>query len=104
MPHAVGMLPITVASQVKSGVIPDCARKTAALGLAMIQRRFGPPLGTFAGRSAMRTADPPPSPLHLKTVSREWRSEERRVGKECRWRWGADLEEGRVEGEGWERR
>src|SRR5207249_2608331 len=36
------------------------------------RRRFGPPLGAFAGRSAMRTADPPPSPLHLKTVSREW--------------------------------
>src|SRR5437867_5660244 len=77
MPQDVGMLPVAPLSQVKSGVMPDAARKVAPLGLAMIQR-WPPMLSARHGftadappRLSMRTWKPPPSATHLKTVSRE---------------------------------
>src|SRR5262249_28209715 len=76
IPQLVGMLPVTELSHVKSGVIPEAARKAALLGLAMMKRvstaellstgltADGPP------RSSISTWTPPPSATHLKTVRR----------------------------------
>jgi len=72
MPQDVGMLPVALLSQVKSGVTLDFMRNVLALGLAMIQRTFGPlfvtlphPVTLFTAegppRSSIRTCELPPS-------------------------------------------
>src|SRR6266487_2200352 len=57
-----------------------------SLSYRMIRNRYSPCVSAAEIAERPMSA-PPPSPQNAMTVARTWRSEERRVGKECRSRW-----------------